>query len=237
MPAAGFLCLAYYGAVSVRLRRWDSTFSRFWLIMGILCLSLYAAASRIPGMADSKLWKLMRAAVVIFIVAELFIVLAMIPTKERGIPYIIVLGAQVKGTMITDSLRRRLKRSATYLSENPDTTVIVSGGQGPGEEITEAEAMAEYLEVWGIDRRRILLEDKSKSTEENLRYSAAYIPDMELPVGIVSNNFHMFRACCYARRTGYKNIRRLPAGCNALLFPNYMVREFFAVCKFFVTIK
>ena len=156
----------------------------------------------------------------------------MVSTEEKGIPYLIVLGAQVKGTKVTDSLRRRLKRSVTYLSENPETKVIVSGGQGPGEDITEAEAMAEYLVGCGIDRSRILLEDRSKTTEENLRFSAAFIPDMQTKVAVVSNNFHMYRAYHIARKAGYADVARIPAGCSPLLFANYMVREFFAVCKF-----
>lgn len=192
---------------------------------------------KIPELADSRVWNFLWGPAAIFAVVEILIISAMISSAEKGIPYIIVLGAQVKGTKITDSLRRRLKQSVTYLSANPETKVIVSGGQGPGEEITEAEAMAEYLVIRGIDRRRILLENKSKSTKENLEFSAAYIPDMKEAVGIVSNNFHMFRACRYAKRSGYRNVLRIPAGCNPLLFPNYMVREFFAVCKLLISVK
>lgn len=231
LPAAGAVCLLYYGAVSIRLRRWNSTFARFWLAAGALCAVLLELFKMRPVLAKSPLWKLIWIPVAAFAFVEIRIAGGMVSTEEKGIPYLIVLGAQVRGTKVTDSLRRRLRRSAAYLSENPETTVIVSGGQGPGEDISEAEAMEAYLIGCGIERSRILLEDQSKSTEENLAFSARYLPDKAVKVGIVSNNFHMYRACLYARRIGYKDVRRIPAGCSPLLFVNYMVREFFAVCR------
>ena len=231
LPAAGAVCLSYYGAVSIRLRRWNSTFARFWLAAGLACGALWELFQLRPELAGSPLWKLLWIPAAVFAAVEIRIAAGMVSTEEKDIPYLIVLGAQVKGTKITASLRRRLKRSAAYLSENPGTKVIVSGGQGPGEDIAEAEAMAAFLTDCGIKRSRILLEDRSKSTEENLRFSAAYLPDMTVKVGIVSNNFHMYRACCYAGRTGYKNVCRIPSDCSPLLFANYMVREFFAVCR------
>lgn len=232
LPAASIICLVYYGAVSIRLHRWNSTFSRFWLAAGILLAGAYGLLRLKPELAKSPFWNILWIPAAAFVLVELLIVSGMVSTEEKGIPYLIVLGAQVKGTKVTDSLRRRLKRSVTYLSENPETKVIVSGGQGPGEDITEAEAMAEYLVGCGIDRSRILLEDRSKTTEENLRFSAAFIPDMQTKVAVVSNNFHMYRAYHIARKAGYADVARIPAGCSPLLFANYMVREFFAVCKF-----
>ncbi|MCB6202713.1 YdcF family protein [Extibacter muris] len=231
LPAAGAACLLYYGAVSLRLHRWNSTFARFWLAAGALCAALLVLFRLRPELSESPLWKLLWIPAAAFAAVEMLIAGGMVSTEEKGIPYLIVLGAQVKGTKITDSLRRRLRRSAAYLSENPETMVIVSGGQGPGEAISEAEAMAAYLIGCGIRRSRILLEDQSKSTEENLTFSARYLPDKNVKVGIVSNNFHMYRACLYARKIGYKDVCRIPAGCSPLLFVNYMVREFFAVCR------
>lgn len=200
-----------------------------------MCAVLLVLFRMRPELAESPLWKLLWIPAAVFAVVEMLIAGGMVSTEEKGIPYLIVLGAQVKGTKITDSLRRRLRRSAAYLSENPETMVIVSGGQGPGEAISEAEAMAAYLIGCGIRRSRILLEDQSKSTEENLTFSARYLPDKDVKVGIVSNNFHMYRACLYARRIGYKDVCRIPAGCSPLLFVNYMVREFFAVCRLWLS--
>ena len=145
--------------------------------------------------------------------------------------WIIVLGAQVRGRKITDSLKRRLDCASEYLKEHPDVHVIVSGGQGKDEEVTEAYAMARYLECEGLDRRRIVQEDVSVNTLENLKFSRNLIADVDTPVGIVSNNFHVYRGCVYAKRAGFKEPFPIPASCHPLLFPNYFVRECFAVWK------
>lgn len=148
-----------------------------------------------------------------------------------GRRWIIVLGAQVRGRKITDSLKRRLDCALAYLTEHPDVHVIVSGGQGKGEEVTEAYAMAQYLENAGIDSGRIVQEDASVNTLENLKFSGKLIEDADAPVGIVSNNFHVYRGCRYAKHAGFKNPFPIAASCHPLLFPNYFVRECFAVWK------
>ena len=112
-----------------------------------------------------------------------------------------------------------------------DVHVIVCGGQGKDEEVTEAYAMARYLECEGLDRRRIVQEDVSVNTLENLKFSRNLIADVDTPVGIVSNNFHVYRGCVYAKRAGFKEPFPIPASCHPLLFPNYFVRECFAVWK------
>ena len=105
------------------------------------------------------------------------------------------------------------------------------GGQGKGEEVTEAYAMAQYLENAGIDSGRIVQEDASVNTLENLKFSGKLIEDADTPVGIVSNNFHVYRGCRYAKHAGFKNPFPIAASCHPLLFPNYFVRECFAVWK------
>lgn len=140
----------------------------------------------------------------------------------------------MNGRKITDSLDRRLRTASKYLKEHPHTVVIVSGGMGKGEEITEASAMADYLLKEGIEKRRIILEDRSRTTKENLKFSSAYIEDLGADIGIVSNNFHMYRACRYAKRLGYQHPHPVSASCHPLLLINYMVREFFAVWKMYL---
>ena len=149
--------------------------------------------------------------------------------ERQKVDCIIVLGAQVKGKKITDSLKRRLDRAALYLKKYPDTRVIVSGGQGPGEEISEADAMAAYLIRSGIDRERIIREDQSTSTSENLRYSRKYTDPEREDIGIVTNGFHMYRALLIAGQEGYRNAYKIPASSNPVFQINYLMREFFAV--------
>lgn len=235
MLVLGVLCLAYYAVLCMMLKKWDSTFSRFWLAAGVFLL----LCDRISGIPVVEAWRpalrtLALILAVIFIVTEGMIIAGMFSNKGKEYPYLIVLGAQVNGRKITDSLYRRLRKAVKYLKEHPHTLVIVSGGMGKGEEMTEAEAMADYLLAEGIEKKRIILEDHSRTTKENLKFSSVYIIDKVIDIGIVSNNFHMYRACRYARRLGYQHPHPVAASCHPLLLVNYMVREFFAVWKMYL---
>lgn len=119
--------------------------------------------------------------------------------------YLIVLGAKVKpGGIPSLSLQYRLDVALDYLKENPHTKVIVSGGQGPDEEQTEASFMRDYLIANGIEKNRIITEEQSTSTYENLYYSFALLPETEQAVTIVSNDFHLRRATYIANELGYE---------------------------------
>ena len=122
-----------------------------------------------------------------------------------------------------------LIKGLDYLLAHDNTKVIVSGGQGRGEDVTEAFAMKNYLTDKGIDEKRIIMEEKSRSTEENLKYSLSYIKDVNEKVGIVTNNFHVYRSVKLAKRAGYKDVVGIAAGADPVLLLNYLVREFFAV--------
>ena len=84
---------------------------------------------------------------------------------------LIVLGAAVHGDRVTWVLSNRLDTALAYAQEHPNTVLVVSGGKGDGETVTEASAMKGYLMDRGLEEGRILLEDKAKSTEENFRFS------------------------------------------------------------------
>ena len=224
---AGAACLLYYLLLAVYSRRLRSTFAAFWLITGGIhlilgCMPLPVSAEYVLGAACLVGW-------MVFLAAEFRIVRAMSSSCEERLDWIIILGAQVRGTRITNSLRRRLDRGLSYLGEFPGTKVIVSGGQGPGEEITEAEAMARYLMENGIPEEQIFLEDRSTSTRENLRFSRAFTDPEHDRVGIVTNDFHIYRSGLIAGQEGYRNLYLLPADSNPVFQLNYLVREFFAV--------
>ena len=126
-------------------------------------------------------------------------------------------------------LMRRLDAAYQYLTDHPETIVIVSGGQGKGELVTEADAMAENLMQRGIATERILREDRSVSTRENLIFSGKYIGDLTQPVALVTNSFHVYRSLLIGRQVGYMHLEGIAATSNPVLLLNYMVREFFAV--------
>lgn len=151
--------------------------------------------------------------------------------------YVIILGAQVKGKTVSRALKNRLDTACEYLKKNTKATVIVSGGQGRGEEISEALAMKNYLESKGINGERILQEDRSANTYENLKNSKKLIDsrgDLKESSGkivIVTNKFHVYRATSLARAQGMKEVQGLGAPNGYILTLHYYVREFFGVVK------
>lgn len=139
---------------------------------------------------------------------------------------LIVLGARVKQDGSESlALQHRIDSAAKYLKNNPDTLCIASGGQGDDEPCTEAEAIRSGLVRRGIDEDRILLEDQSTTTQQNLRFSQALLPESARRVGIVTNNFHVFRALALARKLGYHRPMGEAASFTSLALPFFMLRE------------
>ncbi len=169
--------------------------------------------------------------------------------------YVIVLGAQVRGEVPTLVLSARIRAAAEYLKEHPQAIAVASGGKGSGENISEAEAIRRGLVRLGISEERILLEDCSTSTSENLRFSAEVIQQYEREksgmeeetplcgtnvspirfvsknVVLVTNDFHVFRAVKLAKNLGYTNVTGLGATEFFAVTIQYYVREFFAITK------
>jgi uncharacterized SAM-binding protein YcdF (DUF218 family) len=116
---------------------------------------------------------------------------------------IIVLGCRVYGTVASPFLAARLDESLRLYNQGYAGYFVVSGGQGPGEDITEAEAMKRYLVQRGVPADRVILEDRSTSTEENLAFSLERMREHGLRSAIVvSNRYHLLRASIMAKRLG-----------------------------------
>ena len=148
-----------------------------------------------------------------------------------GLDYLVVLGAGLRPDGYpSEALRFRLEAALAYLEENPGTECIVSGGQGLGEVRTEADAMEEYLVARGLDASRITKEDRSTTTAENVRYSSELVAP-GASVGIVTNDFHLFRALRIAEKNGLPGAHGLAARSNPLYLPNATLRECAAVAK------
>ena len=149
---------------------------------------------------------------------------------------VIVLGAGVKGETPSLMLQSRINAAAEYLNAHPDIPAVLSGGQGNGENITEAECMRRQLTAMGIGESRLLLEERSTSTAENFAFSKellrqAGIDPETAVVAVVTNDFHCFRAHLIAQREGL-TVLDVPAEVPWLLLnANYYVREFFALGK------
>ncbi len=149
-------------------------------------------------------------------------------TPPDGVPHLIILGAKVNGEEMSLSLLYRAQKALEYLKKNPETTIIVTGGQGQGEDITEAEALSRFLLENGIVEDRILKEDLSTSTYENLKFTKElYQVDNAV---IVSNDFHLYRSITLAKKIGIKGYP-LAAETPSVVKASLFIREYAAILK------
>ncbi len=145
--------------------------------------------------------------------------------KRRGADYIVVLGAGVIGTRVTPLLAARIERGIELLHSNPGAVLIMSGGQGPGEDIAEGEAMARYAEEQGVGIEKIIVEGRSKSTEENLLFSSGLMEKDRPKVVVVTTSYHVFRALLLAKQQGLKCVG-FGAKTKWYFTLNALIREF-----------
>ncbi len=169
-----------------------------------------------------------------FVVVESLIFTEFGAKARPGADYCIILGAQMKANGPSNTLQRRLDRALVYLRENPETLAIVSGCQGSNEPVSEARGMYDYLVGAGIAPERILLEEASRNTCENLEFSGKLLNRQENSVVLVTNNFHMFRALRLAEGAGYRHVQGLAASAYPWTLPNNLLREFMGVVKDFL---
>ena len=149
--------------------------------------------------------------------------------------YLVVLGCGLNGTTPSLSLKSRLNTALAYLEKNTDCTVIVTGGQGSGEDITEAEAMSVYLTECGIIRDRIIKEESATSTSENFKFSnlATNGALTDASAAFITNDFHIFRANSLAKLEGL-NMTHLGAKTPpSTIIPAY-IRECLALVKLYI---
>lgn len=151
--------------------------------------------------------------------------------EKKNLDYVIVLGAQMRADGPSTVLKYRLDKAIEYLNENPDTICIVSGGQGPNEPYPEAEGMYEYLVENGMDKNRVIIENKSNSTVENIIFSKELMKENYDGVGIITNNFHIYRALRIAENQKLEGACGIAAGSNVLYLPNNVLRECCAILK------
>lgn len=121
---------------------------------------------------------------------------------------IIVLGAGLRGSRPSSTLKGRLQAAFEYHKENPDALIVVSGGKGHDEDITEAEAMEKYLVNLGVPIDKIVKEEKSTSTYENFTFSKKMLDAClggNYKIAYISNDYHVFRAGKIASDAGFEN--------------------------------
>ena len=167
--------------------------------------------------------------------------------------YLIVLGAHVNGKVPSKALMSRIMAAHAYLKENPSTKAVLTGGQGNGEEITEAMCMKQELLKLGIDEGRLLIEDRSTTTEENIGFGKNIIKDdrtndkvpyeiddktdnhdqsiKSTSVIIVTNDFDALRGVQIAKKAGFKQVQSIGAPSSIIMKPHYYTREILSWIK------
>lgn len=167
---------------------------------------------------------------------------------EPAVSAVVVFGAGVNGTVPSLSLKVRLEAALEYIEDRPEIPVVVSGGQGPGEDITEARCMADWLIARGVEPDRIILEDRATNTEENVRFSEELLAERGIDpldnVAYVTADYHLCRAVYYAagearhtlsyRAGDYPYVIPVAAKMPRQYWPitvNYYVREAFGMAR------
>lgn len=234
------------GVVLMTVRLWGMRFSGYLLIATAAALVVSAALDRLAADSGGG-WEILRrlfyggAALGLtallciegFIVSRGNIDRTSLPTDA-----VIVLGAGVNGKTPSLSLRTRLDAALDYLThKNRTAPVVLTGGMGYGEEITEARCMYDWLVERGVSADRLILEERATSTAENFDFSKKLLEAEGVDVGkgavaVVTNDFHIARAELVAEQQGYGSSIGVPAKLPwRHLTVNYYLREAFAVAK------
>lgn len=237
LTIVGLACLAY--GLSIMMVWSGTSFFAVWLALGALLLGGAWAVhagwwEAIPLALRRAVTGIACAALVICAITQGLAISCFGAQSGDDLDYIIVLGAQVRDDGPSAVLQQRLDTAADYLQANPRTRCIVSGGRGPNEPEPEAQVMARYLTERGIDPNRITIEDESPNTVGNIRNSMTFInPDTDR-IGIVTNNFHVFRGAAIARKQGIIHVCGIAAPSNPWYLPNNLLRETFGISKDFL---
>lgn len=224
---AGAACIAYYFVIGYA-SRFGLDMSWMWPLGGaVLLLAGFACLTdRIPGWIRAAWRGGVCAGLALVLMLEGCVVSGMFSKGPADLEYLIVLGARVEEDgSPSPALRRRLNRTLEYLEDNPETIVIASGGQGDDEVISEAQCIRSELVKAGVEESRIFTEDRSTKTSENLVFSRELMTSPDASVGLVTNNYHVFRAVKLAEEAGLTNVHGVAAKYTGYTLFHYMIRE------------
>lgn len=237
--AASAVCLAlsiFYKFVPVGYHITAMMFLGFaaWLAL----FALFSAPTRAGRVMRVLLVLGVAVGFPLFLAAEIPVLMDAHSDADTSAPYLIVCGAGVNGSTPSRSMTDRLHQALEWMDQNPDSAVILSGGQGPGEDLSEAQAMYDWLTAQGADPDRLLLEDRSASSYENLQNSLALIGerggDPAGRVAILSSEYHLHRLGWLAERLGCRPVLVAAPTTKVSLFINYAIREALAMWKMWV---
>ena len=188
--------------------------------------------SKVPKAVRYVFRALVALGLAIFIICQVCILTQFFSKGAPGADYIIVLGAQMRDWGPSVVYKARLDSAIEYLNDNPDTKVIVTGGQGANESVSEGEGGKTYLLEQGIAEDRIIVESESLDTDQNISNALNLVEvTADMKIGIVTNNFHVFRGVMIAKRYTDADVTGIAAFTEYQYLPNNMVRETFGILK------
>lgn len=204
-----------------------------------VCLFLYGLMRRFPSRLSKRLAILLTLFLALgvgcFLSAEIPILADARSDPDTDADYAVVFGAHVVGSVPSVSLADRLSGALQWAEAHPGGKLIVSGGCGKGESMSEAQAMFDWLTAQGVDPERILLEDRSENSYQNLLYSLEVLRqdggDPAGRVALISSEYHLNRLCYIAERLGCQPVKVAADTRWVTLEANYAVREAFALWK------
>ena len=194
---------------------------------------------RFAGITIKVFTVILCAGLLVVAVTEALIIRASFGDPQEQVDYMVVLGAKVNRDGPSVSLWDRICAAYTYLEEHPDVTAVLSGGQGTDEPITEAECMYRELVSLGIDPKRLWIEEEATSTWENLNFSLDLIEEKTglrpTKLGVLSSEYHLFRAGLFAKECGVEEFIGIPARTSRLSQTvNHFLREVAGVWHYLI---
>ncbi len=211
-------------------------------VFGIAALCLGVFYSKVERFSDTRLFRICKILFILCLCAEIALIsfiaiYGVLDNVDYNEDAVVVLGAAIRGDKVTLPLKLRLDKAIDYHHKNPDALIVVTGGQGLQESVTEAYAMEKYLVENGVDKDKIIKEEKATSTSENMKFSKELLDDCfgtDYSVAVVTNNFHIFRGTAIAKNAGFQNVTHLHAGLQWYnLVPCYL-RESLAIIKMII---
>ena len=249
LAALAFLCLIY-GIIVVFILGTGHWFNFIWLIGAVVLFILsflFSTHSGVPGLIKAILGLAILACVVNFGMFAYKAITRSSAKPDYDAKWVIVLGAKVNGTSPSVEFQARLEKTVAFIStadlnkaasgadQSQYARIITTGGQGQDEGAAEGDVAARVLTSLGIGQDRIIVENKSSTTQENLRFAKELITaqggTVYDPVLVVTSGFHLYRAERLAWAEGYENVSGLGSTGLAVLVPHYYVREYAAYVK------
>ncbi len=227
-----------------RMRRTSvnlGSFLMYTITFALWCYAIFGTVidrflQTVPG-TIIKIVAIIGCSIVALIIMFIFFA-GFLKQTDKEVNVVIVLGAGIKNSQVTNILAYRLNSAVEAYEKNNDITIVVTGGMGHGEDVAEAVVMKQYLIDKGVPQEKIIQEDKSESTQENFLFAKKLLEDAgidtSLPISFATNHFHCYRASLFAKDAGFTEVYAMPSKTGLFLVPQSYLREAFAVMFYWV---